>query len=189
MIMHVDWVTPWKYTVSYHVKIRSQSWTWVSVYICLLSVILQGCSPLTPQSSAVMASDTVYQFTVKDIDGKDVSLERYRGHVLCIVNVASKWGKTDANYTQMVQLASKYPQLRILLFPCNQFGGQEPGAHEEIKQFASKYNFKVRYWDTFECRQPYNCCLVWYVLQNRCQWLQGRPLVGISQGEAVWVSD
>ena len=92
-----------------------------------------------------MASDTVYQFTVKDIDGKDVSLERYRGHVLCIVNVASKWGKTDANYTQMVQLAGKYPQLRLLLFPCNQFGGQEPGAHQEIKQFASKYNFKVRY--------------------------------------------
>jgi len=42
----------------------------------------------------------------------------------------------------MVQLAAKYPQLRILLFPCNQFGGQEPGAHEEIKKFASKYNFK-----------------------------------------------
>ena len=100
-----------------------------------------------------MALDTVYQFTVKDIDGKDVSLERYRGHVLCIVNVASKWGKTDVNYTQMVQLASKYPQLRILLFPCNQFGGQEPGAHEEIKQFASKYNFKVIYWDMFQRRQ------------------------------------
>ena len=72
-------------------------------------------------------ADTVYQFTVKDIDGKDVCLERYRGLVLCIVNVASKWGKTDVNYTGMVQLAAKYPQLRILLFPCNQFGGQEPG--------------------------------------------------------------
>ena len=47
-------------------------------------------SPPYSQSTFNMASDTVYQFTVKDIDGKDVSLERYRGHVLCIVNVASK---------------------------------------------------------------------------------------------------
>ena len=56
-------------------------------------------------------SDTVYQFSVEAIDGGQVNLNTYRGHVLCIVNVASRWGKTDVNYRQLVQLAEKYPQV------------------------------------------------------------------------------
>ena len=91
-----------------------------------------------------MAS-SVYQFKVKDIDGNTVGLDKYRGHVLLIVNVASRWGKTDVNYRQLVELTQKYPQLRVLAFPCNQFGGQEPGTDQEIKEFATnKYNAKVR---------------------------------------------
>jgi len=65
------------------------------------------------------------------------------GHVCIIVNVASKWGKTDVNYRQLVELYTKYSEadgLRILGFPCNQFGGQEPGTEQEIKEFAAKYN-------------------------------------------------
>ena len=95
-------------------------------------------------------ADTVYQFTATDIDGAQVSLEKYRGHVLVIVNVASKWGKTDVNYKQLVEMFNKHSEadgLRILGFPCNQFGGQEPGTEEEIKKFAtSKYGVK---WDLF----------------------------------------
>ena len=95
-------------------------------------------------------ADTVYQFTATDIDGAQVSLEKYRGHVLVIVNVASKWGKTDVNYKQLVEMFNKHSEadgLRILGFPCNQFGGQEPGTEEEIKKFAtSKYSVK---WDLF----------------------------------------
>ena len=95
-------------------------------------------------------ADTVYQFTVTDIDGAQVSLEKYRGHVLVIVNVASKWGKTDVNYKQLVEMFNKHSEadgLRILGFPCNQFGGQEPGTEAEIKEFAtSKYGVK---WDLF----------------------------------------
>ena len=56
-------------------------------------------------------TDTVYQFSVEAIDGGQVNLNTYRGHVLCIVNVASRWGKTDVNYRQLVQLAEKYPQV------------------------------------------------------------------------------
>ena len=64
---------------------------------------------------------------------------------MVIVNVASKWGLTDVNYTQLVELHNKYSEshgLRILGFPCNQFGSQEPGTDEEIKAFAEKYGVK-----------------------------------------------
>jgi len=87
---------------------------------------------------------SIYDFSAKDIDGNEVSLEKYRGHVCVIVNVATKWGKTDVNYKQLVEMYNAFSEadgLRILAFPCNQFGGQEPGTNEEIKQFAvGKYN-------------------------------------------------
>ena len=90
-------------------------------------------------------TSSVHQFKVRNIDGETVSLAQYQGKVLVIVNVASRWGKTDVNYRQLVELTEKYPQLRVLAFPCNQFGGQEPGTDQEIKNFATnKYNAKVR---------------------------------------------
>lgn len=90
------------------------------------------------------AGASFYDFNALDIDGKDVSMEKYRGHVCIVVNVASKWGKTAVNYTELVQLHEKYESsgLCILAFPCNQFGGQEPGTEEEIKKFAQGYGVK-----------------------------------------------
>jgi len=85
---------------------------------------------------------SIYEFSATDIDGNEVSMEKYKEHVCIIVNVASKWGKTDVNYRQLVELYGKYSEangLRILAFPCNQFGGQEPGTEQEIKEFAGKY--------------------------------------------------
>jgi len=84
-------------------------------------------------------------FHVKSIDGKAVDLSIYRGNVLLIVNVASKCGLTP-QYEQLQALHKKYePQgFAVLAFPCNQFGQQEPGAPEEIKQFC-----KVNYGVTF----------------------------------------
>ncbi|XP_020090839.1 probable phospholipid hydroperoxide glutathione peroxidase [Ananas comosus] len=81
---------------------------------------------------------SIYDFTVKDIDGKDVSLSKFKGKALLIVNVASKCGLTSSNYTELSHLYEKYKSqgFEILAFPCNQFGGQEPGSNSEIKQFA-----------------------------------------------------
>lgn len=81
---------------------------------------------------------SIYDFTVKDIDGKDVSLSKFKGKVLLIVNVASKCGLTTSNYSELSHLYEKYKTqgFEILAFPCNQFGGQEPGSNPEIKQFA-----------------------------------------------------
>ncbi|KAM0943402.1 putative phospholipid-hydroperoxide glutathione peroxidase [Dioscorea sansibarensis] len=81
---------------------------------------------------------SIYDFTVKDIDGKDVSLSKFKGKVLLIVNVASKCGLTTSNYTELSHVYEKYKNqgFEILAFPCNQFGGQEPGSNSQIKQFA-----------------------------------------------------
>ncbi|KAG8077121.1 hypothetical protein GUJ93_ZPchr0006g42428 [Zizania palustris] len=81
---------------------------------------------------------SIYDFTVKDIDGKDVSLSKFKGRALLIVNVASQCGLTTANYTELSHLYEKYKTqgFEILAFPCNQFGAQEPGSNLQIKQFA-----------------------------------------------------
>ncbi|OMP04990.1 Tudor/PWWP/MBT superfamily protein [Corchorus olitorius] len=70
--------------------------------------------------------------------GQDVDLSIYKGKVLLVVNVASKCGFTDVNYTQLTDLYSKYRNqgLEILAFPCNQFLKQEPGSSQEAEEFA-----------------------------------------------------
>ena len=81
-------------------------------------------------------------FTMKDIDGKDVKLSKYQGKVLLVTNVASKCGNTK-QYASMEQMYQKYKGqgLEILAFPANEFGKQEPGTDKEIKEFCTaKYN-------------------------------------------------
>uniref|UniRef100_A0A7N0TNS0 Glutathione peroxidase n=1 Tax=Kalanchoe fedtschenkoi TaxID=63787 RepID=A0A7N0TNS0_KALFE len=94
-----------------------------------------------PDSSTMSADDlpnSIYDFTVKDIRGNDVSLSEYKGKVLLIVNVASKCGLTNSNYKELNVLYEKYKNqgFEILAFPCNQFGGQEPGSNEDIQEVA-----------------------------------------------------
>ncbi|GBG67743.1 hypothetical protein CBR_g871 [Chara braunii] len=83
----------------------------------------------------------LHTFTVKDIDGNDVSLGDYKGKVVLIVNVASQCGLTNQNYKELVQLYEKYKDqdFVVLAFPSNQFGGQEPKSNAEIKKFAESY--------------------------------------------------
>lgn len=95
-------------------------------------------------------ASSVYEFSAKDIHGEEVSLEKYRGHVCIIVNVASECGYTKNNYKELNELYDTYGEskgLRILAFPCNQFGGQEPGDPEQIVCFARDRNVKF---DMFE---------------------------------------
>lgn len=96
------------------------------------------------------SATSVYDFTVNDIHGNPVSLEKYRGHVLLIVNVASKCGLTATNYKELAELHDKYHDskgLRILAFPCNQFNSQEPGTNEDIVCFATKNNANFDFFD------------------------------------------
>uniref|UniRef100_A0A1A9W388 Glutathione peroxidase n=1 Tax=Glossina brevipalpis TaxID=37001 RepID=A0A1A9W388_9MUSC len=78
-------------------------------------------------------ANSIYDFTVKDTYGKDVSLEQYKGQVVLIVNIASQCGLTKNNYKKLTDLREKYGDkgLKILNFPCNQFGSQMPEADGE----------------------------------------------------------
>ena len=80
----------------------------------------------------------VHDFSAKTIDGRDVKLEEYKGHPLLIVNVASKCGLTP-QYEGLEKLNKEYgPRgLRVLGFPANEFGAQEPGSNDEIKTFCT----------------------------------------------------
>jgi len=90
------------------------------------------------------APSTVYDFKVKDIDGKDFKLSKYKGKKLLIVNTASKCGYTK-QYAELQKLADQYKDKVVVLgFPANNFNGQEPGTNTEIKEFCSK-NFGVTF--------------------------------------------
>jgi glutathione peroxidase len=77
-------------------------------------------------------------FSMKSLDGKEVDLGKYQGKVVMIVNVASKCGLTP-QYKQLQATFEKYSPdgLVILGLPCNQFGHQEPGSPQEIRQFCT----------------------------------------------------
>ena len=81
---------------------------------------------------------SVYDFTVKNQKGEDVSLKQYEGKVLLIVNTATRCGFTK-QYEQLEALYKKYKDegFEILDFPCNQFFRQAPGSDEEINAFCS----------------------------------------------------
>lgn len=91
---------------------------------------------------------SIYEFSAKDLNGEVVSLEKYKGHVCIIVNVASQCGYTKNNYAELVELYDQYAEskgLRILAFPCNQFANEEPGDSAQICQFvrSKSVNFDV----------------------------------------------
>jgi glutathione peroxidase len=109
------------------------------------SLALTRFNKSAANESVKMAEKSVLEFTMKNIDGKDVKLDEYRGKVLMIVNVASKCGYTP-QYEGLESTYRKYKDqgLVVMGFPANNFLGQEPGTNEEIKTFC-----KTRYDVTF----------------------------------------
>lgn len=88
---------------------------------------------------------SLYEFTMKDIDGKDVKMDSYKGKVVMIVNTASKCGNTP-QYEGLQALYDKYKDqgFIVLGFPANNFMGQEPGTEKEIKEFCT-LKYKVTF--------------------------------------------
>ena len=117
----------------------------ISLYLNLKKMrkVLLGLFALLAVS--VAAQDNVYEFSVKDAQGKDVSLSEYKGSVLLIVNTATKCGFTP-QYKDLEGLYAKY-KLRgfvVLDFPCNQFGEQAPGSISEIHEFCTA-NYDIQF--------------------------------------------
>lgn len=83
-------------------------------------------------------TDNINDITVLDMNNKEVKLSSYNGKVLLIVNVASECGNTP-QYAGLEDIYKEFQSqgFEILAFPCNDFGGQEPGTNEEIKTFCS----------------------------------------------------
>ena len=88
---------------------------------------------------------SIYDYKFMDIDGEEVSLDKYKGKVLIVVNTASKCGFTE-QYKDLEALYQQYKHkdFEILGFPCNQFGAQEPGNSAEIKGFC-EINYGVTF--------------------------------------------
>ncbi len=95
---------------------------------------------------------TVYEYTAKALDGKEIKLEQYKGNVMLIVNTASKCGFTS-QFAGLEKLHEEYSKrgLSLLGFPCNQFGAQEPGDSTEIGAFCQKnYGVDFQMFDKIE---------------------------------------
>jgi glutathione peroxidase len=111
---------------------------------------LAGLLALVPLAAVSAADDakkpaSVLDFKMKDIDGKEVELSKYKGNVLLIVNTASQCGYTP-QYKDLESIYEKYKDqgFEVLAFPANEFGKQEPGSNEEIKEFCSS-KYKVSF--------------------------------------------
>lgn len=128
-------------------------------------------------SLGCFAQKSIYDFSVKDIDGNPVSLAKYKGKVLLIVNVASKCGLTP-QYEGLEALYRKYNEqgLEILAFPCNQFLGQEPGSNDEILTFCSvNYNISFPLFDKIDVNGDMECPLFTFLKAHA-------PFKGYPQG-------
>jgi|CXWL01.1.fsa_nt_gi glutathione peroxidase len=98
----------------------------------------------------------IYEFEMKNIDGKPQKLSKYKGHPLLIVNTASMCGFTP-QYKDLESLYGKYQGkgLRIAAFPANEFGAQEPGTDAEIKTFClTKYSLSFDLYSKIPVKGP-----------------------------------
>lgn len=113
-------------------------------------IVLMTALMLTSMLAA--NAGNIHDIAVRDIDGKQTTLAAYKGKAVLIVNVASRCGYTK-QYTGLEAIHQKYKDkgFVVLGFPCNQFGGQEPGTNEQIKEFcSSKFNVTFPLFDKIE---------------------------------------
>tara|TARA_B110000285_G_scaffold82949_1_gene95463 strand:+ start:35 stop:556 length:522 start_codon:yes stop_codon:yes gene_type:complete len=139
----------------------------------MFSILLLCLSFFTQTSS------TVYDFSIKDIDGKEINLEEYKGKKILFVNVASKCGYTR-QYEGLQKLYEENKEnLVIIGLPCNQFMHQEPGTNEEIKSFCTK-NYGV----TFPITEKIN--VKGGEIHPLYNWLTRKELNGLVESKVKW---
>lgn len=115
----------------------------ILILVVAFSMAWSQKAEIKPMKQAAKAS--IHAFTMKDIDGNDVKLADFKDKVLLVVNVASKCGFTR-QYSGLQKVYETYKDrgFVVLGFPANNFGKQEPGSNEEIKEFCS-VNFGVTF--------------------------------------------
>ena len=114
------------------------------------------------------AIGSFFDLESKDINGKMIKFEQFRGKVTIIVNVASYCGYTESHYHGLVDLWSniKDEEIEILAFPCNQFGQQEPESNDRIAKFAKGKGVEFTMMSKVNVNGP-NASLVYKYLKNQ----------------------
>jgi glutathione peroxidase len=160
-----------------------------SIMICGVGIVFLSTSvSLFSKGNSSMTSspvvDNVFGFAMKDIDGKQIKLDTYKGKVMLIVNVASQCGYTP-QYEGLQKLYEKYKDMGVVVlgFPANDFGMQEPGTDAEIKNFcSSKYNVNFPMFSKISVKGDKKHPLYQYLIQNTnnqdVKWNFGKFLVG-----------
>jgi glutathione peroxidase len=107
-------------------------------FAALAALFVVSSAAIVSAQDSAKKPTSVLDFQVKDIDGKDVDLAKYKGKVLLIVNTASQCGFTP-QYKDLQAIYEKYKDqgFEVLAFPANEFGAQEPGDNQQIKEFCS----------------------------------------------------
>jgi glutathione peroxidase len=121
----------------------------IFIIILLTSMQLFAQVKLETINKEKVSMDNINDITVLDMNNKQVNLSDYNGKVLLIVNVASECGYTK-QYAGLQEVYEKYKPkgFEILAFPCNDFGGQEPGTNEQIQNFcSSKFGVTFKLFD------------------------------------------
>jgi glutathione peroxidase len=119
------------------------------IVITAFTIASSACSKRTETQNNMTTKKSdpinISNYRVRTMDGQEKSLSDFKGKVLLIVNVASKCGYTP-QYDGLEKVYEKYKDkgFEILAFPCNDFGGQEPGTNEEIQSFC-KTNYNVSF--------------------------------------------
>lgn len=122
---------------------------------------------------------SIYQFTVRGITGEEINFADYRGKKLLLVNVASECGYTP-QYQQLQELYEVFrDKLEIVAFPCNDFGGQEPGAEEDIAQFCTR-----RYGVEFPLTAKIN--ILGATAHPVYRWLKDGRANGVMDTQVMW---
>lgn len=113
-------------------------------FIFISAVTLLGMTSFKKPAKYTGNPQSIYDFKLKTIDGEEITLAKFKGKKLLLVNVASECGFTP-QYKNLQALHEKYGDKVVVIgFPANNFGGQEPGSNGEIKGFCSK-NYGVSF--------------------------------------------
>lgn len=114
------------------------------IFISALALLSVASTSFKKAKPVILNEKSIYDFKLKTIDGQELSLSKFKGKKILIINCASECGFTP-QYKNLQALHEQYGSKLVLLgFPANNFGGQEPGSSTEIKSFCTK-NYGVTF--------------------------------------------
>ncbi len=150
----------------------------IIAFACTASVQKQDPAAIVTLDQMMMEK-SIYDFKMKDINGVEVDFSQFKGKKLLIVNVASKCGYTR-QYEDLQKLHEEHgDQVTIIGFPANNFGGQEPGTNEEIKEFcSSKFGVTFQMMDKVSVKGADKHPLY--------RWLSDKDMNGWNEKEPTW---